>query len=223
MLGNRKAAEEFILKYIQEIMPDGVNTKLYAQKFSKMTDEEFDVFMKTLKQNEYRGLVVVAPNFSKTTVTVERNFEVAEKLGHNFFQHIHMPAKDGIPAYITPVPYLVIPLPYRRQAQLLDKKISIPEDNLTVDDLTGQPTGDSKGSKISYPELQVVAALGLDKSLEELMKYRGGDEKGFAAMNTVISRTGGVSLKGISAYASGVKSTQALNAYLNAMQLSSTL
>lgn len=223
MPGNRKAMEAFILSCLDEMLPDGYNTALYKKEvFAKMNDDEFDQFVKDLKSKK-KQLAIVVPNFSQVKISMERNFALGDKLGHSFFQHIWMPAKDGMPAYKTPVPYLVIHLPLLRQAQLLEKKISIPDDNLTVDDLTGQPTGGSKGSKISYPEVQVIAALGLDKSLEEMMKYRGGDEKGFAAMNAMIARTGSVSMKSIEPYASGVKSVQALNAFLTAMQLKSTL
>jgi hypothetical protein len=65
--------------------------------------------------------------------------------------------------------------------------------------------------------------MGLDKSLLELLKYRGGDIKGFNAMNTMISRTGGVRLQAISHLASGVESTKTLSAFLTAMHLKNTL
>ena len=218
MAGHRKKAEQFILEYIEKLAPGGANKKLYEIKFKAMSDEDFENMIVGLENGSIE-LAVVVPNFSAVKLDVERNFEIAKELGHEFFQRIRMPAKDGLPAYLTPIPYLVIDLPVRRQAQLLDKKISIPEDNNSVDDLTGQPTGKSKGSKVSYPEIQVLAAMGLDQSLTELLKYRGGDEKGFNAMNTMISRTGGVSMKAIEPFAGGVKATAALKSYLNAMHL----
>ena len=222
MPGNRRAAESVILKYIQEIDPSGHNKALYELKFKSMTDSEFEFFIDRLEDGK-QHLAIVAPNFSPVKLDVERNFEVAEQLGHNFFQHVWMPERDGVPAYLTPIPYLVIDLPLRRQAQLLEKKISIPADNNAVDDFTGQVTGASKGSKISYPEVQVVSAMGLDKSLEELMKARGGDEGAFNAMNSMIQRTGSVSLAAIERFSTGVKSKQALNTLLAGMMLSSTL
>jgi hypothetical protein len=109
--------------------------------------------------------------------------------------------------------------PLRRQAQLLVKKISIPEDNKSINDLTGQPssTGKSRGSKISYPETQIMAALNLDNSLIEMLKYRGGDQKGFIAMNKSISQTGGVSLDALSKLGTRVKSTDTLRTFLTCM------
>jgi hypothetical protein len=222
MPGLRKAAEEHILRWIGEIDKSGYNRKLYEKKFSKMSDEEFNAMMQGIKEKRV-NLAIIAPNFSEVKLTVQNNLEVGDKLGHKFFQRVNVPAKNGMPAYLTPISYLILDLPARRQAQLLEKKISIPENNNSVDDLTGQPTGVSKGSRISYPEVQVLAAMGLGACMEEMLKFRGGDEKGFNAMNTMISRTGGVSMKAIEPFAGGVKATQALKTYLAGMHLKSTL
>lgn len=222
MPGHRTETERFIIQYIDKLIPGGQNAALYKKKFAAMSDAEFDTFIDQLEAETTR-LAVVVPNFSSAKIDLERNFAIAEELGHQFFERVNIPPRDGVTGYMTPIPYLVVHLPLRRQAQLLDKKISIPQDNNTVDDMTGQPTGDSKGSKISYPETQVIAAMGLDKSLNELLKFRGGDEKGFAALNASISRTGAASQKALEPFTSGVKSVQALKAHLTAMQLKSTL
>jgi hypothetical protein len=222
MPGKRKEAQQYILDHIEKLAPGGENKQLYADKFSKMDDAQFEAMVLGLEDGTI-SLAVIVPNFSKIKINVQKNLALAEEMGHQFFQRIQMPAKDGMPAYLTPIPYLVIDLPVRRQAQLLEKKISIPEDNNSIDDFTGQPTGKSKGSRVSYPEIQVLAALGLNDSLTEFLKYRGGDEKGFVAMNTMLSRTGGVSQKAIEPYAGGVKATATMSAYLTAMHLKNTL
>lgn len=221
-MSNRKAAEQFIIKYIDALMPGSENKSIYENFFKKMSDEEFDAFMAKLKQGKAK-LSIIAPNFGKQKLNVKRNLDLAKELGHNFFQRIWVDGKGERPTYLTPIPYMVVDLPLRRQAQLLIKKISIPEDNKTIDMVTGQPTGPSKGSKISYPELQVLAAMGLDNSLVELLKFRGGDTKGFIAMNKMISLRGGVSLNAIERFAGGVESTKTLKAFLTAMHLSNTL
>ena len=222
MAGNRAAATEVILTYIDKLMPGSPNTEIYRQRFAEMSDKEFDDFMGQLEREEIY-LTIQAPNLSENKLLIERNFEIAKELGHEFFERIWMDEGNDIPPYLTNHKYLVIDLPLRRQAQLLTKKISIPKNNTTVDNLTGQPTGPSKGSKISYPELQILAALGLDNCSIELMKYRGGDLKGFNAMNNSISKTGGVELSTLDKLGSKVKSTQTLNTYLTSMHLSNTL
>lgn len=218
MAGNRKAAEAVILEWIEKLIPDSGNRDLYANLFAGMDDAAFAVWMEKLERQEIR-LAVVAPNLAKSSLDIDRNLKLADELGHNFFERILIDNGNDIPPYLSPVRYLVVDLPLRRQAQLLVKKISIPEDTKSVDDFTGQPTGKSKGSKISYPETQIMAALNLDANLTEMLKYRGGDEKGFDALNSSISKTGGVSLQSIEKLGTQVKSTQTLSIILTCMHL----
>lgn len=221
-MSNRKAAQDFILDMIEKICPGGENLSIYQDLFSKMSDKDFDDFMVKLESGE-SVLAIISPNFGKSKLSVERNLAVAKELGHNFFERIWIEGKDDTPTYLTPIPYMVVDFPLRRQAQLLIKKIRIPENNKSVDDLTGQPTGKSKGSKITYPEIQILAAMGLDNSLVELLKYRGGDVKGFNAMNRMIARSGGVSMKSLAPFAGGVESTRTLKSYLVSMHLDNTI
>lgn len=218
----RTETQEFILTYIRKITGGDENVKIYQDLFASMSNKDFEEFMKGIESGETR-LAVVCPNFSKQKLSTERNLAIAKELGHKFFQRIWFQGDENTPTYLSPIPYLVVDLPLRRQAQLLVKKISIPETNSSVDDLTGQPTGKSRGSKISYPETQVMAAMGLDNSLVEMIKYRGGDTKGFQAMNTYISRMGNVSLDSIKHLAGGVEATKTLQIYLNCLHLSNTL
>lgn len=215
-MANRQAAESLILEYIEKMAPGSPNTQLYKDRFARMNDKQFDAFMDRLEREE-EILQLIAPNFSQTPISVENNLKLAKELGHEFFERIVIDNGNEVPPYLTPKSYMVVDLPLRRQAQLLVKKISIPEDTRSVDDMTGQPTGKSKGSKISYPEVQVMAAMEMDQTLIELLKYRGGDEKGFNAMNQSISRYGGVSLERISKLGTTVKSTQTLNTFLTCM------
>ena len=222
MAGKRAATEKFIIDNVESLLPGGGNAEIYKGLFKSMNDEQFDKFMENLADGSVK-LSIIAPNLSSKKLTMENNYAVADRLGHNFFERVWMDGKNGAPRYLSKEPYMIIDLPMRRQAQLLIKKISIPEHNRSVDNLTGQPTGASKGSKISYPELNILAALKLDKSIIELIKFRGGDVQGFNAMNDAISRTGGVSQEAISSLGTTVKATQALSTYLLAMHLQNTL
>lgn len=224
MAGNRKAAVAELLAGLEEILPGSENTALWKAKLESMSDAQFEDFIKGLDQKTTQ-ISVIVPNFSQNKnnqIDVDRMLDLGLKWGHDFFQRLWMMGPDGS-YYLTPIKYLVYDLPLRRQAQHLIKKISIPEDNKSVDDLSGQPTGKSKGSKLSYPELQVMAALGLDHSIIEMIKYRGGDTKGFNAMNTTIAKTGTVSLAEIEPYAGGVESTKTLGTILTSMHLGNTI
>jgi hypothetical protein len=218
-ISKRQAAEAFILEMIDSLLPGSENKRYYAEKvFPRMSDAQFSQFMQDLRDGK-QILGLIAPNLKGPRLDIKRNFEVAKKLGHKFHQRIVFGPTESKPGYITPIPYLVIKLPLRRQAQHLIKKIRIPEDNHSVDDFTGQPTGKSKGSKLSYPETQVLAALKLDATMAELLKYRGGDLGGFNAMNTMINRTGGVRLESIEPASTGVESTKTLKVFLTSMHL----
>lgn len=218
----RQAAEKLCLGIVAKMLPNGENLKLYQQKFEAMDDDQFHKFMIGLRDKTIR-LVVVMPNGSKETVDIETNFKLAQSLGRQPFERVWMPATEKTRRYLTPIPYLVMPMAIRRQAQMVSKKISLPVDTKSIDFVTGQPTGDSKGAKVSYPEVKVLAAMGLDKTLEELMKYRGGDAGGFRAMDAILDKTGEVSLQELQPYSTGVKSTQAMNHFLKAAHLKGNL
>ena len=143
---------------------------------------------------------------------------------NDFFEKIWIAQNDPErPKYLTNVPYIILELPIRRQSQLLVKKISVPENNRSIDQLSGQAAGDSRSARISYPELQFLMGMNLPHSLVEFMKSRGGDKGGSNPMNRTISTDGTVTLKGISHLATGVESTKTLSAYLTSMHLRNTL
>lgn len=220
--GNRQAAISQCLADINLICNDnGQNEKLYTNMFDKMNDEEFDQFIKSIDHPE-GYLCAISPILKGSKIDTLRNIEIGKKWGHSFYQRIHVPPIGDTPGYLTPIPYMVIDGTGRRQSQLLVKKISVPDHNKSVDEMTGAPTGDSKGSKISYPELQVLSAGDKDDTLEELMKFRGGAEKAFRMMNTQAERDGKVSMLSIRPYADTVKSSHSLYVYLTGMHLRNT-
>lgn len=215
---NREAAEAYILRYLKMMLPGGKNVAIYENLFKSMSDKDFDELMTKLESGA-EILAVITPNLSDEKVTVKNNLAVAKAMNRTMFERVWINPGDGSNPYLTPEKYFVALLPLRRQAQLLTKKISIPENNRSLNDLTGQPShgGKSRGSKISYPETQVLAALNLDESLLEMLKYRGGDVKGFGAMNKSISTTGGVSLRTLDTLGTRVKSTDTLRTLLTCL------
>jgi hypothetical protein len=223
MSGNRQAAEKELLYCIDAILPGSPNTQIYKDILKGMPDNEFDRWITELESGE-RYLAIIAPELADITLSVERNLDLGEEWGHKFFERVWMDPQNGAPAYLSNDPYLVVDLPMKRQAQFLIKKISIPEDNRSIDTFTGQPTGKSKGSKISWPELQILAALGgFDETISEFFKFRGGDLQGFNAMNDMIYRTGGVSLNAVGSLGTKVKAVQSLSTLLTSSHLTNTL
>lgn len=221
-MSNRAKVEKYIIDSINEIIGDNSNEELYRTMFKNMSDKDFDKFIKDLDSQE-KYLVVIVPNMGKTKLSVERNLKIAKKIGVEFFQRIWFNQDNSQEKFLSPIPYLVFDLPIRRQSQLLDKKMSIPEDQNSVDIFTNQPAGKSKGGKVAYTELQVLTALGLDNCIIELIKMRGGDEGGYRALNKSLKENGSVNLNAIKQYATGVQSTRTLKTFLTGAHLQNTL
>lgn len=221
-MGNRKAATAYLIETIDKLLPGSENGKFYQQQLGALNDEQFDQYMQRLESGE-DVLSLIAPNLSEPKLSLERNLALADELKAPLFHRLWLTdAKTG-QVYLTPRKYLVIDLPLRRQQQLLVKKIAIPKDNRHVDELTGQPAGESQGSSLSFPELQVLYAQGQDRSIEELIKFRGGDVKAFQALTRSVVETGGASQDAIKAIPTRVKSTETLSVLLKAMHLDNNL
>lgn len=221
-MANRKETEAFIIKYINEIAPGGFNKDLYVSYFQSLSDKEFEAYISDLESGA-KFLTIQAPNFGKTKLTIENNIRVAKQVGLEFFQKLWIGPKKDLPAYLTPIKYLVIDLPVRRASQMLFKKISVAEHNRSKDSFTGQVAGDSKTSKLSYPEVQLCASMDLDNCVLELIKFRGGDIAGGNAFDAQCRKQGTASLNTLKDMADGVKSTKTLRTFLYCMHLQNNL
>tara|TARA_B100000767_G_C19634251_1_gene479675 strand:- start:231 stop:902 length:672 start_codon:yes stop_codon:yes gene_type:complete len=215
----RKQATAMAVSYIEKILPKSGNSEQLQNRLEGMSDKQFGVFMKDL-QDGVTTLQIKAPNLAKSKLSVSRNIKLGKELGYEFFQHLNLKDPATGQQYTTPHKYLILSLPFRRQAQHLVKKMSVPADNESRDDLTGQPTGKSKGSSLSNPEMQVLYAQGLDKTIEELIKVRGGNEAAYTAMNKAAHETGGFSLEQVSKAGGNVKATDSLAAFMKGMMIS---
>lgn len=222
MANNRRLAETKILEFLQSIEFTGYNVKQYKSIFANMTDQQFHKYMLDIQAGK-AFIVLFKPMGKAQGITVENNLKVAAKYGLDFFQKLVFTNDANIPDYKTPIKYLIVDLPYRRQSQNLVKKINIPENNKVIDELTYQPTGPSKGSKISFPELQVLIGMGLENTITELIQFRGGDRGGFNAYNSMFLRYGSANLKTLNQYSTGTESTKTLKKFLVGMHINSTL
>lgn len=221
MSAREKATKE-IIKWVERILPGGENRKVYEHYLGQLSDVEFDDYMEKLASGE-ETLFLVAPNFNDAQISIDNNLDIAEEIGHPFFERLWLTDPQSGTTYLTPIPYMVIDLPLRRQAQTLNKKISIPENANHADDVfTGQAAGPSKGAKVSYPELQTLYAQGLDATIEELIRLRGGDEDGFKQMTNEVIKTGSVNIDTIQSK-TRVKSTETLSVLLKSAHLNNNL
>lgn len=223
MSNNRKLAEQETLHFIGKFLPKSTNVQIYEALFERMTDKEFEEWIEALESGR-EIMALYAPNLQDETLNMNTIYAIADELGYELFQHVILTDQQTGQTYRTANKHLVGIVPFRRQVQMLVKKASIPSSNHVIDQRTGQPTGDSKGARLSAPELQVNASKGLHDMIREMIKCRGGDEVAYLAMNRSIIETGEASINSImTEFDSTVKSNRTLSVYLKAQHLNNNL
>lgn len=220
-MADRSVFIESLIADLESILPGNLCTPVYRQIFEGMDDAAFERFIQRCE----RGYVVplIVPNMKGPQISIERNLQVAEEWGHAFFERIWLTDPATGVTHLTPKKYLVIEWPMRRQQQTLDKKMSVPKDNSHIDDLTGQVTGESKGSSVTLPELQVLFSEGLNDTIIELIKVRGGDQEAFSVFEREIIQTGEASLANVAQTGTRPKSTTTVGTFLTSSHLRNDL
>lgn len=214
----RKKAEAAAIQALNMVDKSGRSAKEFERLLKDLSDEQFIELINAIEERKYY-VPIILDNLTNHGVTIENNLAVAEKLGYNFFQRLKVTDEATGQAYLTPLPYLVVHLPVRRQIQTLENKVSIPEDNKHIDEMTDQPTGVSKGSSLSFPEILVIYSQGNERGIVEFIKYRGGDLKGMRAMENMLVQTGHASMDQLDTMGTEVKSTQTLSILMKGMHL----
>lgn len=222
MAKNRNGAVKFLLENVQVLDPSGLNRAFYTEEFKRMSDKDFELLASAIVNDGYI-LPLFVPTGGDVKLTSRRAVKLARKHGHEIFQRLRLTDPATGETYLTPHTYMVIYLPLRRQSQLLIKKMSMPAVTETVDASTGQATGPSKGSALSFPEIQVLSATELNKTIEELIKVRGGDAKAYRQFSNSVIQTGRGTLEQAKMAGGRVKSTETLHTYLTAIHLDNNL
>ena len=216
MTPKRKAAEATILATLTRMEPGGLNAERYRETFKGMSDKDFDAWMKSLRDKK-KKLVLYAPNMKVALQRVDL-LKAAKSLGVKLFERINLWDSSSKRRYLTPQEYLVLRLPVRRSRQMLLEKISIPESDRSVNQLTGQVRKPDKGSSLSMVEMKVLADKGLTKTVTELISVRGGNPEGYADFRTYLEDSGSVALKELDAR-HRPRSVHTLRAYMLGMGL----
>lgn len=221
-MSNRKKAEKWFIEQITKLDPDSPNIKMYEEFFKDLSDKEFDKLMKDIED----GVVVLpyySTNLSKKPMDISKILKLADDLGINFFQRIWLTDPVTGTKYLTPHEYLVIDLPIRRQQQHLVKGKSVVENSKYTDPLTGQPTGPSRSSRLSLPEIMILESAGHLSMIEELMKVRGGDNLAYREARRLMIEQGTYNLETIEELQSRPSSTETLKAFLFGMHIDNNL
>lgn len=219
----RQKQQDFILEVLADLAPKVDHKKIYEETiFKNMNDTQWKEWVAKLGDGT-SAIPIFFPNMVATGITLERCVEVAKKIGLELYQRLWITDPATGRTSLGPIPRLVVYSPFRRASQTSKKKISVPPHQKTVDATTGQPTGESKGARLSYPELKLLTAMGLDKSAVELAKYRGGDLRGYSAMTAMLSKHGSARMETLKQFSSGVESLTTMKTFFTAAHLKTNL
>lgn len=195
MIEKRQKIQDKIIKVIDTLDPSLYNHKRYEDLFSSMPDQKFTQYMKDLGDKKTK-LMLFTPNM-KIFIQQEDCVKAAELLGLKLFERLRFVDKVTGKSYLTPYEYLVVVLPVRRTRQFLMHKLSVAESDKKLDALTGQVTKPDKASALSLPEAQLLYARGLNHTLTEFMKVRGGDIHAFSNFKQQLEENGQVQLESL--------------------------
>lgn len=212
-------AVKFWLQFLKDLNVGEKNISLYKEVFKKMTLEEIDIVCNRIESGEFLFPVYVKNMDKEVKGSFERVIQIAEEYGIPLFERLIL--TDGVTGteYMTPEESLVLLMPSRRQVHHLLKKISAPENEKTIDHLSGQVTGDSKGAAITQPEFNALKDKGYEDALIELIKLRGGDTEAFKAMAEQLEGTGKVSMAPILEMGTTTRSVETFHNILLGMHL----
>lgn len=223
-MSKRKKVTDYILKSVQAVIPkDTTNRDLLSGFLEGLTDTEFEEYIKGLNPDivmrgdtKRNNIPFYLPNLSKHRISIKHMFKLMDSIGHKPEQRLLMTDPHTGIRYVTPHEYLIVDLPIRRQSQTVSKKNSIPVGTQNTDELTHQPTNQSKGSRISRPEMSSLLARGLDKTIYETMNVRGGNEASRREFRRQLVTSGHGSLESLKGLGT-VRSLETLSVFYNCM------
>jgi len=216
----RKKIEAYVLK-LMKIDPSGINYERYKNMFKGMSDTQFKAWIEDIRAKRDQ-LFVYAPNLKNSiNATVAKKFN--EFTNTNLYERLYIKDKESGKVFLTPHTYFIIPLSIRRVKQFLMDKMSVPEHDRKTDMLTGQVIRESKGSSVSHIQMQTIADKGLEKSVVELLKVRGGDIHAYSEYKQRLIETGEVALNEMNLGESTTRSVVISNVYLKGMHIDNNL
>lgn len=187
----RKIATDWFLDIMERRQPGNKNVPMYKAWFETLSDEEFDRIMR----DDSVVLPYYSANLHDKDLEMGSELAIGDELGINFFQRINITDPVTGIQYLSPIKYLIGYLAVRRQSQHASKGLSVVEDSVHVDSLTGQASGPSTATRISLPEITNLANMGLTHATQEFIDVRGGNEEGFRKAKRDMLSTGRYSIR----------------------------
>ena len=192
----RKVFMDYLDAIMNQLDPSGANSKLYHEKFDKMSDNQFDSYIKRFFEDDKQNFYLEIVEYERD-LTMENINACAEMMGVPLYERIALPYltadKENILVSRTSVPVGYIH--EKRMPQTLMKKSAA---SIKIDKRnpkTGQVVGEDKNARNSDSEVYSLATLGAMKALSEFMGPRADDMKSKNEMYAEIAKNGYTSLE----------------------------
>ena len=195
----RKVFMDYLDSILNTLDPSGANSKLYHEKFDKMSDNQFDSYIKRFFEDDKQNFYLEIVEYERD-LTMENINTCAEMMGVPLYERIALPYLTGDKENVL-VSKSEVPVGYiheKRMPQTLMKKSAASIKIEKRNPKTGQVVGEDKNARNSDSEVYSLATLGAMNALKEFMSARADDMKAKNEMYAAIAKNGYVSLEELS-------------------------
>ena len=210
MNSKRQKVENLIYKVMDTLDKEGYNTAYYQTMFSKMSDSQFiNFFKKNLPIRFHTKPFVVEPKMYEIENALKiLDVPLLEKVA---LPYLYMD-KDGNPVWSKEA--MVIYIHIKKMKQFITKKNSTPSTIDSRDMKTGLLVSHDKGGKTSDREMEALAVMGLDNTMEEFSTWRADYMNAKSTAYQAISILGKISKNDIQIDDNDSIAKNTLNAYM---------
>lgn len=220
----RQKFMDMFCKHLDNIDPSKRNSKAYTEFFSKMSDKEFDAYLKGFFSSEDNIFYLEIEEF-ETDLKMDNIEKCAKGLKLPLYETVAMPhvSMDKENAILTPHPVPVGPVHMKQLVQMLLEKnnVSMKIDKRSAK--TGTVTGEDKASRISDVESYSLIAWGATDSLKELLGPRADNKETKNQLYADITENGYAKLDDMASTQSDKVALNTLDCYFKMQMLSTNL
>ena len=221
----RKKVVDYIVKVMNLLDPTGDNGKYYQEKFDKMTDAQFDKYIREFLQDEKSQFYLAIVEYERD-LTIENIEKCAEFMKVPLLEYVALPYLTNDPDNVIVTPYPV-PVGYIHEKRMPQTKMKKSAGSTKIEKrspLTGQVTSEDKNARNSDLETYSLVAVDAVNALTEFMGPRADNMEAKNTMYNDIAKNGYVSLKDLNLEDPYNKvALNTLDAYFNMMGISTNL
>ena len=192
----RKVVMDYLDKFFNTLDPSGANSKLYHEKYDKMSGAQFDKAFTAFLNNDKANFYLEIVEYERD-LKIEDIEDLSKLMGVPLFEYVALPylTSDKSNVIVTKTPVSVGYIHEKRMPQTLMKKSAASIKISKRNPKTGQVVGDDKNARNSDSEVYSLATLGAMQFLRESLGPRSDDMKSKNEMYAAIAKNGYVSLE----------------------------